>query len=137
MVKIMKASYPVCEQVLLDICFILIDIPSIPVGPLMATNIGATEITLSWQPPEFSGTAPVEAYFLHCKSGVSDWDLLRRMPTEEPICHITGLQEKTSYRFRVKAANQWGHSDLLEMVEDVKTKTQQGIFEITLISDVM
>ena len=109
-------------------CFFTVP-PSSPVGPLQATNVDATELTLSWQAPEFNGESPITSYFLHyftMKPERSEWEFLAQIPANQTMYHVKGLKEKTEYCFSIKAVNEWGPSEPLEMKKPVETKILKG-----------
>lgn len=107
--------------------------PSKPSGPLTASVVNDTELILTWNPPDFDGGSPVTAYFLNVQCEEKDWDFLAEIPAghEKFLSHrVKHLNRNTKYRFSVKAINQWGPSDYLEMEEQIQTKAITGIRNI-------
>ncbi len=68
---------------------ILPDAPSAPGGPLEATDIKATEITLAWKPPPDDGGAKIEKYILEKKpKGSNRW---QKVPGMWPLIILNGF----------------------------------------------
>ena len=98
--------------------------PSSPAGPLTATDIDGTELTLSWQPPTHDGGSPLTGYFLEKREGnKAFWGKVARLPPDETKYRVTDLTEGTNYSFRVSAENKDGSSKPLEMGEPVTPKS--------------
>ncbi len=72
-----------------------LDAPSAPGGPLEATDIKATEITLAWKPPPDDGGAKIEKYILEKKpKGSNRW---QKVPGKYTVLCITRLKKKIKY----------------------------------------
>lgn len=103
---------------------LLLGPPSTPVGPLTASDIDGTELTLSWQPPEHDGGAPLTGYFIEKREGFKQfWGKVARIPADKETYHVTDLTENTNYLFRVSAENKEGSSKPLEMKDSVTIKS--------------
>ena len=97
--------------------------PSTPVGPLSATDIDGTELTLSWQPPEHDGGSPLTGYFIEKREGrKAFWAKVATIGPEETKYRVKDLTVDTDYAFRVTAENKNGSSKPLEMGEQVTVK---------------
>jgi len=98
--------------------------PSTPVGPLTASDIDGTELTLSWQPPEHDGGSPLTGYFIEKREGTKQfWGKVARIPADTETYRVPDLVEGTDYLFRVSAENKEGTSKPLEMTDTVKPKS--------------
>ena len=109
-----------------SVCFI-VNLPSAPEPPVV-TEIGTTSCTVTYQPPQDDGGAPVTGYRLErCIPG-SDSEWIRVNDTPVTLLHYTveNLTPATEYRFCVAAENMYGTSDFSQ--KSCKTKTAVILF---------
>lgn len=84
------------------------DVPEAP-GKPTASDIDATEMTVTWTPPESDGGAKIKGYFLERKEVISSrWVRVNKELERELTLKVTGLTEKSEYQFRVSAENKAG-----------------------------
>ena len=82
--------------------------PGVPGRPKVS-DIGATEMTVSWAVPESDGGAPIKGYILERKEVTSTrWVRVNKELHESTILKVTDLREKSEYQFRIKAENMAG-----------------------------
>uniref|UniRef100_A0A3Q0KKY1 non-specific serine/threonine protein kinase n=1 Tax=Schistosoma mansoni TaxID=6183 RepID=A0A3Q0KKY1_SCHMA len=95
----------------------VLDRPGKPRGPLILTSLAAKKCVLEWDPPEDDGGSPIKHYVVE-KMDVSDgnWKLVKNAKT--PQCEVD-LEEGHKYKFRVRAVNNEGESDNLEVEKEV------------------
>ncbi|CAH8526186.1 unnamed protein product [Heterobilharzia americana] len=88
--------------------------PEPPQGPLEISHIKSSSCSLSWNPPTDNGGSPITNYVVerqNTKTG--DWITVNSF-VRTPNCDVTGLDEGNMYRFRVRAANEFGVSEPLD-----------------------
>lgn len=68
-----------------------------------------TEVWLQWEWPERTGGSEITGFIVeHQEEGSTDWVTFKTV--SNPQCHVTGLVEGKTYRFRVKSQNAIGIS---------------------------
>lgn len=82
----------------------VLDVPATPAAPVPGKRTLNGEVHLTWQAPAANG-APIDGYEVRSSAGRS-----YRCPST--ACAIQGLQNGTSYTFRVRAHNALGWSEL-------------------------
>ncbi|CAL8090942.1 unnamed protein product [Calicophoron daubneyi] len=88
--------------------------PEPPKGPLDISNIKADSCSLAWNPPTDTGGSPVTNYVvekMNTKTG--EWTPVSSF-VRSPTYDVAGLDEGGTYKFRVRAANEYGVSEPLE-----------------------
>ena len=83
--------------------------PDPPSKPTV-TVIKGSQMTVSWNPPDFTGGTPITGYLLEYKDKrSSEWVKVHiDKPTDTQV--VKGLVTKTKYQFRITAKNQVGMS---------------------------
>ncbi|KAF0296563.1 Twitchin [Amphibalanus amphitrite] len=96
-----------------DVEVVVVDKPGAPRGPLSYDQVTATQVTLSWKPPEDCGGCDLTGYQVEVAEGGSD--NFRPVPGYIPGPNFTvkGLTEGRQYTFRVRAENMYGLSEPL------------------------
>lgn len=94
--------------------FSLIDKPGPPTGPIKINEIDATSVTISWEPPELDGGAPLSGYVVEQRDAHRPgW-----LPVSESVTRttfkFTRLTEGNEYVFRVAATNRFGIGSYLQ-----------------------
>ena len=103
----------------------LLGVPSIPIGPLLVTNVKDNACTLSWQPPENDGNSQILGYCIEKRdSKRSSWAFYSR--TSKSSAEVSGLSEQASYYFRVAAENALGCGLNLETEQPVMLEKKRG-----------
>ncbi len=68
-----------------------------------------TEVWLQWEWPDRTGGSEITGFIVeHQEEGSTDWVTFKTV--SNPQCHVTGLVEGKTYRFRVKSQNAIGIS---------------------------
>ena len=99
-----------------DVDVIVIDVPGVPMGPLVVKDMTAHDCWLEWKPPKDNGGMAISHYIVE----KCDEDMGGRWvvdgETDGPICvyNVEKLTENHRYRFRVRAVNKEGKSEPLE-----------------------
>ncbi|XP_070200689.1 twitchin-like isoform X4 [Littorina saxatilis] len=100
----------------------VLDKPTPPKGPLVASDIDGETLTLSWQPPKDDGGEPIGNYIVEKrKAGTGRWTKVSSF-CHSPTCQVRNLEPGTKYEFRVAAENSQGISEALETEEAVLAK---------------
>ncbi|CAH8634151.1 unnamed protein product [Dicrocoelium dendriticum] len=89
--------------------------PSPPQGPLEVSNIRADSCTLSWRPPSDTGGSPITNYVVERQdTNTGEWVPVSKF-VRAPEYDVMGLEEGKKQKFRVRAANDFGLSEPLEL----------------------
>ncbi|XP_072047556.1 myomesin-3-like [Amphiura filiformis] len=84
------------------------DVPEAP-GKPEVSNIDATQMTVSWTPPESDGGSPITGYYVERKDTTSSkWVKVNKTPVKETTLRVKDLTERAEYQFRVSAENKAG-----------------------------
>uniref|UniRef100_A0A1I7S352 non-specific serine/threonine protein kinase n=1 Tax=Bursaphelenchus xylophilus TaxID=6326 RepID=A0A1I7S352_BURXY len=113
----------------IDIRFKVVDRPAPPEGPLEADDISPDSCRLVWKEPKDDGGSPITNYIvekLHVRGGNETWEKASSF-VRDTKCLIADLVENERYRFRVRAENQYGISEPLEMTDPVVAKYQFNV----------
>jgi hypothetical protein len=87
--------------------------PSPPKGPLEVKDVCKGGATLNWDVPEDDGGEPLEEYVIEAQESGGKFVEVGRVPAGQTQMKVTGLKNKTDYKFRVKAKNKEGESEPL------------------------
>ena len=90
--------------------------PSAP-EPAVVIEVHTTSCTVSYQPPENDGGAPVTGYILEHRTAASDseWIRVNDTPVTDLQYTVDNLTPATEYEFRVAAENKAGMSDFSQI----------------------
>lgn len=87
-------------------------LPKDPPGPpknLHHVDADKTEVWLQWEWPDRTGGSEITGFIVeHQEEGATDWVTFKTV--SNPQCHVSGLMEGKTYRFRVKSQNAIGIS---------------------------
>ncbi|XP_071854761.1 twitchin-like isoform X8 [Apostichopus japonicus] len=86
------------------------DPPEQPGKPVIK-EIDRGYVSISWEPPENDGGAPITAYIVEKKDEDGDWEQCNSFPVKDTTFSISNLKENKEVKFRVKAKNKAGVSD--------------------------
>uniref|UniRef100_A0AC34GPF1 Twitchin n=1 Tax=Panagrolaimus sp. ES5 TaxID=591445 RepID=A0AC34GPF1_9BILA len=112
-----------------EVRFKVVDRPSPPEGPLETDDISPESCHLSWKAPRDDGGSPITNYVverLHVKGGSENWEKVSSFVRATDFL-VGGLHENERYRFRVRAENQYGVSEPLELAEPITAKWQFNV----------
>lgn len=117
---VIKATNEVGEDVAeLDVT--VLGKPGKPKGPLEVNDITKHSCKLKWEKPLDDGGVPIDYYEIE-KLDPHTGQWLPCGKSTKPEAKIIGLQEGKPYKFRVKAINKEGESDLLETEKSIIAK---------------
>uniref|UniRef100_A0A3Q0QSI9 Titin n=1 Tax=Amphilophus citrinellus TaxID=61819 RepID=A0A3Q0QSI9_AMPCI len=87
-----------------EITVVILDKPGPPTGPVKIEEVSSNYVTLSWEPPEYTGGCPINNYIVE-----------KRDTTTTAISYkVTKLLPGNEYIFRVTAVNKYGVGEPLE-----------------------
>lgn len=119
-------SSNVCDWRLTLGTFLFIDKPGKPGVPEIK-NVSKNQVTLSWTPPKDTGGCEITDYIVEYRAEEAfKW---KRSTTEKilgTIHTVKGLQEQTTYQFRVAAVNKMGAGPYSEVTLPVKAEERVG-----------
>ena len=101
--------------------------PGKPAGPLHCTNLTHNSVTLTWNPPDNDGGAPLTGYDIECLYAYNNAFLNKKTVKKETTsCTFGDLRLDDRYTFRIHAVNRIGRSEKLETEEAVVPKRLKG-----------
>uniref|UniRef100_A0A674H388 Titin n=1 Tax=Taeniopygia guttata TaxID=59729 RepID=A0A674H388_TAEGU len=93
---------------------ITLDKPDPPVGPVKFDEISAESITLSWNPPVYTGGCQITNYIVHKRDTTTTvWETVSATVARTTL-KVTKLKTGSEYQFRIFAENRYGQSFALE-----------------------
>ncbi|TMS38626.1 hypothetical protein L596_005310 [Steinernema carpocapsae] len=108
----------------------VVDKPGPPEGPLETEDICPDSCHLSWKTPKDDGGAPITNYIVercHVKGGLENkWEKVSSF-VRNTECMAMNLTENERYLFRVRAENQYGISEPLELPNPIIAKYQFSV----------
>ena len=109
-------------------CFVLIDVPSAPVGPVEFSEITKDSVTLTWKPSTLDGGSEITSYIIEQRDKKrSSWTKSGTVDATTTKLTAKRLIEDNEYIFRITAENAEGQSEPLES-SPVKPTTPKGLF---------
>uniref|UniRef100_A0A8C1WEX0 Titin n=1 Tax=Cyprinus carpio TaxID=7962 RepID=A0A8C1WEX0_CYPCA len=97
-----------------DISIIILDKPGPPTGPIKVNEVSNNSVSISWEPPEYTGGCQVKHYIKRDKDGVR-WTKCNRQKLANLHFKVTGLSEGHFYEFRVSAENEAGVGEFSDL----------------------
>ncbi|XP_014914912.1 myomesin-2 isoform X3 [Poecilia latipinna] len=102
-----------------------------PAYDLGFREVRGQSLVLLWKAPVYTGASAVTGYFVDmAKKGSSEFVTLNGDPVSHRYLQVTGLEEGSSYVFRVRAVNSEGVGKTSELSEPVCAKALPGTTEI-------
>ncbi|CAH8497134.1 unnamed protein product [Schistosoma turkestanicum] len=96
--------------------------PDSPQGPLEVKNIKSDSCTLSWKPPKETLGCPVTHYVVEKQDqSTGEWTPVSKFVRGTEY-DVLGLDEGKKHKFRVRAANEFGLSEPLELDHTITTE---------------
>uniref|UniRef100_A0A7M4FZZ4 Titin n=1 Tax=Crocodylus porosus TaxID=8502 RepID=A0A7M4FZZ4_CROPO len=93
---------------------ITLDKPDPPRGPVKFDEISAESITLSWNPPLYTGGCQITNYIVHKRDTTTTvWETVSTTIARTTL-KVTKLKTGSEYQFRIFAENRYGQSFALE-----------------------
>lgn len=101
----------------------VVDRPGPPQGPLNAYDITPDTCTLAWKTPLDDGGSPITNYVVEKLDNSGTWVKVSSF-VRNTHYEVMGLEPQHKYQFRIRAENQYGLSDPLEISEPITAKHQ-------------
>jgi len=102
------------------------DRPANPEGPLEASDITASSIRLTWNPPKDNGGARIDKYILEKRvKGGQRWQKVPGL-IKDTEATARNLEEGVEYEFRVMAVNDHGESEPLMTAAPIEARHPFG-----------
>ena len=109
-------------------CFVLIDVPSAPVGPVEFSEITKESVTLTWKPSTLDGGSEITGYVIEQRDVKrSSWTKSGTVDATTFKLTASRLIEDNEYIFRITAENAEGQSEPLES-SPVKATAPKGLY---------
>ncbi|XP_037720926.1 twitchin isoform X30 [Drosophila subpulchrella] len=96
----------------------VVDRPGPPQGPLNAYDITPDTCTLAWKTPLDDGGSPITNYVVEKLDTSGTWVKVSSF-VRNTHYDVMGLEPQHKYHFRVRAENQYGLSDPLDIAEPI------------------
>ena len=91
----------------------VVDIPTVPTGPMIFTDVSNDSLTLNWEAPSDDGGCGLNGYIIDCMEvQVTGWKTLSSTVSRTHY-RVDKLNPGSEYMFRVRAENKIGQSDAL------------------------
>ncbi|KAF6771283.1 hypothetical protein AHF37_10389, partial [Paragonimus kellicotti] len=109
--------------------------PDAPKGPLEISDVTGDSCKLAWNPPVDNGGCPITNYVVEkLDKKLGEWVPVSRFVRATEY-EVTGLDEGSQYKFRVRAENELGVSEPLEAERTITAENPSSEFTVDVISD--
>uniref|UniRef100_A0A665TL93 Titin n=1 Tax=Echeneis naucrates TaxID=173247 RepID=A0A665TL93_ECHNA len=96
-----------------EITVIVLDKPGPPTGPVKIEDVSSNYVTLSWEPPEYTGGCQINNYIVEKRDTTTTaWQIVSATIARTTI-KVTKLKTGVEYQFRVSAENRYGKSSAI------------------------
>uniref|UniRef100_A0A8D0D672 Titin n=1 Tax=Sander lucioperca TaxID=283035 RepID=A0A8D0D672_SANLU len=93
-----------------EITVIILEKPGPPTGPVKIEEVSSNHVTLSWEPPEYTGGCQINNYIVEKRDTTTTaWQIVSATIARTTI-KVSNLKTGTEYQFRVSAENRYGKS---------------------------
>ncbi|XP_042277914.1 M-protein, striated muscle [Thunnus maccoyii] len=107
-----------------------------PAYDLTFCEVRDHSLVVEWQKPVYTGSGPVTGYHVeYAKKGTSDWTTANEKAVSHRFFKVTGLEEGTSYNFRVRPVNDAGAGMASMPSDPVTAKAVSGSQEVSCVVD--
>uniref|UniRef100_A0A8C1WDE3 Titin n=1 Tax=Cyprinus carpio TaxID=7962 RepID=A0A8C1WDE3_CYPCA len=97
-----------------DISIIILDKPGPPTGPIKVNEVSNNSVSISWEPPEYTGGCQVKHYIVEKRDTTeTTWQVVAGLVARTSL-KITKLKTGSEYQFRVIAENRYGKGASLD-----------------------
>uniref|UniRef100_A0A672FNF5 Myomesin-2-like n=1 Tax=Salarias fasciatus TaxID=181472 RepID=A0A672FNF5_SALFA len=80
-----------------------------PAYDMTFCEVRDSSLLIEWQKPVYTGSGPITGYHVeYAKKGTADWTTANETAVSHRFLKVTGLEEGSSYVFRVRAVNAAG-----------------------------
>uniref|UniRef100_A0A7N6BNA7 Titin n=1 Tax=Anabas testudineus TaxID=64144 RepID=A0A7N6BNA7_ANATE len=96
-----------------EITVIILDKPGPPTGPVKIEEVSSDYVTLSWEPPDYTGGCQINNYIVEKRDTTTTaWQIVSATIARTTI-KVTKLKTGIEYQFRVSAENRYGKSSAI------------------------
>uniref|UniRef100_A0A3Q3JRC5 Titin n=1 Tax=Monopterus albus TaxID=43700 RepID=A0A3Q3JRC5_MONAL len=96
-----------------EITVIILDKPGPPTGPVKIEEVSSNYVSLSWEPPEYTGGCQINNYIVEKRDTTTTaWHIVSATIARTTI-KVTKLKTGVEYQFRVSAENRYGKSSAI------------------------
>uniref|UniRef100_A0A3B4TAJ3 Titin n=1 Tax=Seriola dumerili TaxID=41447 RepID=A0A3B4TAJ3_SERDU len=96
-----------------ELTVIILDKPGPPTGPVKIEEVSSNYVTLSWEPPEYTGGCQINNYIVEKRDTTTTaWQIVSATIARTTI-KVTNLKTGVEYQFRVSAENRYGKSSAI------------------------
>uniref|UniRef100_A0A3Q3BI21 Titin n=1 Tax=Kryptolebias marmoratus TaxID=37003 RepID=A0A3Q3BI21_KRYMA len=96
-----------------EITVVILDKPGPPTGPVKIEEVSCNFVTLSWEPPEYTGGCQINNYIVEKRDTTTTaWQIVSATIARTTI-KVTNLKTGVEYQFRVSAENRYGKSSAI------------------------
>ncbi|XP_030587841.1 titin-like [Archocentrus centrarchus] len=93
-----------------EITVVVLEKPDPPTGPVRIDEVSSDYVTISWEPPEYTGGCQLDNYVVEKRETTSmEWQTVSATTVRTTI-KVTKLKTGSEYQFRVFAENRYGKS---------------------------
>nr|XP_046249157.1 titin-like [Scatophagus argus] len=93
-----------------EITVVVLEKPDPPTGPVRIDEVSSDYVTISWEPPEYTGGCQLDNYIVEKREITStEWQTVSATTVRTTI-KVTKLKTGSEYQFRVFAENRYGKS---------------------------
>ncbi|XP_041794558.1 titin-like [Chelmon rostratus] len=93
-----------------EITVVVLEKPDPPTGPVRIDEVSSDYVTISWEPPEYTGGCELDNYIVEKRETTStEWQTVSATTVRTTI-KATKLKTGSEYQFRVFAENRYGKS---------------------------
>uniref|UniRef100_A0A8C4S4S7 Titin n=1 Tax=Erpetoichthys calabaricus TaxID=27687 RepID=A0A8C4S4S7_ERPCA len=104
----------VVGQKVATIDVITLDKPGPPTGPVKFDEISAESITISWEPPKYTGGCQISNYIVQKRdTTTTNWEIVSATVARTTL-KVMKLKTGSEYQFRIIAENRYGQSFALD-----------------------
>ncbi|XP_023262464.1 titin-like [Seriola lalandi dorsalis] len=93
-----------------EITLVVLEKPDPPTGPVRIDEVNSDYVTISWEPPEYTGGCQLDNYIVEKRETTStEWQTVSATTVRTTI-KVTKLKTGSEYQLRVFAENRYGKS---------------------------
>ncbi|XP_026167372.1 titin-like [Mastacembelus armatus] len=93
-----------------EITVVVLEKPDPPTGPVRIDEVSCNYVTISWEPPKYTGGSQLDNYIVEKRETTStEWQTVSATTVRTTI-KVTKLKTGSEYQFRVFAENRYGKS---------------------------
>ncbi|XP_040895316.1 titin-like [Toxotes jaculatrix] len=93
-----------------EVTVVVLEKPDPPTGPVRIDEISSDYVTISWEPPEYTGGCQLDNYIVEKRETTStEWQTVSATTVRTTI-KVTKLKTGSEYQFKVFAENRYGKS---------------------------